>query len=112
MTTEMTYQEAHELVKAGKALLVDVREKQELEETGTAEGSVWMPCSAMAEDTDEWRAFKASLPKDKPVIFFCRSGNRSGRVAEFLCCDGYQTVNLGGFAAWKSAGLPVKPFKA
>lgn len=112
MNAEMTYQEAHELVKAGKALLIDVRERDELKETGTAEGALWMPCSAMAEDTDEWRVFKEALPKDKTLILFCRSGNRSGRVAEFLCCDGYQTVNLGGFAAWKSAGLPVKPFNS
>lgn len=112
MNAEMTYQEAHELVKSGRAVLVDVREQEELAESGTAEGALWMPCSEMGDDSELWLSFKAKLPKDKPVILFCRSGNRSGRVAEFLACDGFQTVNLGGFAAWKSAGLPVMPFKA
>ena len=107
----MTPQEAQELVKQGKALLIDVREELELQQTGTAEGAVWMPLSAMVDDTDLWRAFKQSLPKDKSLIFFCKLGGRSGRMAEFLGCDGYQTVNLGGFSEWTSAGLPVKPFQ-
>jgi len=107
----MTPKEAHTLVAAGKAILVDVREEEELRETGMAEGAQWMPTSAMSEDTPEWQAFKEALPKDRQVLVYCRSGNRSGRVAEFLCCDGYQAVNVGGFADWKSAGLPVKAFK-
>lgn len=106
----MTPQQARELVLQGKALLIDVREAQELRDTGTAEGALWMPISAMVEDTDDWRAFKQSLPRDKQLLLFCRSGNRSGRMCEFLCCDGYQAVNLGAFHDWKSAGLPVTPF--
>lgn len=106
----MTPQQARDLVLQGKALLIDVREQPELKETGTAEGALWMPLSAMAEDTDEWRAFKQSLPRDKQLLLFCKSGGRSGRMCEFLCCDGFQAVNLGGFSDWKNAGLPVKPF--
>jgi rhodanese-related sulfurtransferase len=105
----MDAREAHELVKQGKALLIDVREEQELRDTGTAEGALWMPLSAMLDDTDQWRAFKETLPRDKPLILFCKLGGRSGRMAELLCGDGYQAVNLGGFGAWTGAGLPVRP---
>lgn len=104
----MTPAEALQLVKAGKAVLVDVREEDELKESGFAEGALWMPTSEISEDTPKWQEFKAKLPKDKSILLYCRSGNRSGRIAEFLAQDGYQTVNLGGFAAWKSAGLPIK----
>lgn len=103
----MTPQEAHQLVKAGKAVLVDVREEEELKEEGMAEGALWMPTSLMSEDAPEWQAFQKELPRDKPVILYCRSGNRSGRVAELLKCDGYDTVNLGGFKDWVAAGLPT-----
>jgi len=104
----MTPNEAKELVDAGKAVLVDVREEEELKESGTAEGALWMPMSKMAEEDPEWETFKAGLPKDKKVILFCRSGNRSGRMAGFLSCEGFDTENLGGFSAWVSAGLPVR----
>jgi len=106
----MTAKEARELVVQGKALLIDVREEPELRESGTAEGALWMPLSEMMEDTDQWRAFKQGLPRDKPIILYCKAGGRSGRMCEFLCCDGFQAVNLGGFCDWKGAGLPVKPF--
>jgi rhodanese-related sulfurtransferase len=106
----MSPKEAHELVKKGEAVLIDVREEEELQASGWAEGALWMPCSKMDEEEPEWKAFKAKLPKDKPVILYCRSGNRSGRVAEFLRGDGYDTVNLGGFNEWSGAQLPVKKF--
>ena len=106
----MTVQEARELVQLGKALLIDVREEQELKDTGMAEGALWMPLSELVEDTDQWRAFKKSLPHDKQLLIYCKVGGRAGRMCEFLNCDGFQTVNLGGFGEWKSAGLPVKAF--
>ncbi|MGE3260584.1 MAG: rhodanese-like domain-containing protein [Bacteriovoracia bacterium] len=104
----MTPAEALELVKSGKAVLVDVREENELQESGYAQGALWMPTSEISEDTPKWQEFKAKLPKDKPVILYCRSGNRSGRLAEFLAQDGYETVNLGGFCEWKAAQLPIQ----
>ncbi len=104
----MTPKEAKELVDAGKAILIDVREEEELKESGTAEGSLWMPTSKVAEEDPEWENFKARLPKDKKIILFCRSGARSGRLAGFLQCEGFDTENMGGFSAWVSAGLPVK----
>lgn len=104
----MTPQEAHQLVQAGKAILIDVREEHEVRESGVAEGAQWMPMSKMDEDEPQWVAFKSSLPKDKTLCLYCAVGGRSGRVAEFLAQDGFNTENIGGFKDWKAAGLPVK----
>lgn len=106
----MTPAEAHKLCQDGKAILVDVREEEELRATGLAEGALWMPSSKMDEDEPEWVSFKAALPKDKTIFLYCLMGGRSGRVAEFLKMDGYDAVNIGGFSDWKSAQLPVKKF--
>ena len=106
----MTAHEAHELMKQGKALLIDVREEHELESSGTAEGAAWMPLSALVDDSALWRDFKRALPHDKMLIFFCKVGGRSGRMAEFLACEGFKTENLGGFCEWTDAGLPVVEF--
>lgn len=105
-------QEAHALVQEKKAVLVDVREEHELVESGMAEGAQWMPTSEMDEDHPRWKEFKAALPKDKKVLLYCRSGQRSGRVAEFLKDEGFDALNAGGFKDWQSAGLPTQKFGA
>ena len=46
-----------------------------------------------------------TLPKDKPVALYCRSGNRSKNAARILADNGYQVVELGtGFRGWVAAG--------
>lgn len=52
------------------------------------------------------------IPKEKPVILYCRSGNRSGQAAQALMQAGYEEVyNLGGIIDWAAHGLPVKKGK-
>ena len=50
------------------------------------------------------------IPKDKPVIVTCRSGNRSGQVTDFLRQQGYTNVHnmTGGINAWQQAGYVVR----
>ena len=46
-----------------------------------------------------------TLPKDKPVALYCRSGNRSKNAAKILADNGYEVVELGtGFRGWVAAG--------
>ena len=68
------------MVKAGRAVLVDVREEEELRESGFAEGALWMPTSKMEEDEPAWKAFKSQLPRDRQVLLYCRSGARAGSL--------------------------------
>lgn len=53
------------------------------------------------------------LPADKnaPIVLYCRSGNMSTEASTVLAGMGYSKVyNLvGGFNAWRAAGLPMKP---
>ena len=51
---------------------------------------------------------KATLPTDKTIAIYCRSGRRSANAAGKLGDIGYKCVNLkGGIIAWKEAGKPV-----
>ena len=49
-----------------------------------------------------------TLPKDKPVALYCRSGNRSKNAAKILAECGYEVVELGsGFRGWLDAGKTI-----
>jgi rhodanese-related sulfurtransferase len=49
------------------------------------------------------------IPKDKPVVVYCRSGNRSAHAAQALLAAGYSEVyDLGGLFEWSRQGMPLK----
>ena len=98
--------EAAELVKEG-AVLIDVREPAEWKDTGVADGALLLPMSDFNGAQTEWKSVLDGA-KGKTLVLYCRSGNRSGRVAAALAEKGYKVVNAGGFKEWEAAGLPVR----
>ncbi|MEM7035301.1 MAG: rhodanese-like domain-containing protein [Chloroflexota bacterium] len=50
-----------------------------------------------------------TLPKDKPIIIYCRTGRRSAMAQQILAEQGLQhTYDLGGIEDWKKAGFPTE----
>lgn len=48
------------------------------------------------------------LPKDKPIIIYCRSGIRSRNAANILVENGFtQIYDMGGILDWIDKGYPV-----
>lgn len=103
--------EAAKLVAEGKAVLVDVREPAEWADTGVAAPAVLLPKSDFDGEQKQWKEFLAKN-RDKQIIMYCRSGNRSGTLAAAVAEKGYQTANAGGFKQWAEAGLPTRKFEA
>ncbi|WP_038057408.1 rhodanese-like domain-containing protein [Thermus amyloliquefaciens] len=93
-------EELYRALEAG-AVVVDVRTPQEFA-SGHVPGALNLPVEAIAQWGD-------SLPKDKPVYLYCRSGNRSRQAAEYLKKKGYTNLyNLeGGVLAIERAGYPL-----
>ena len=97
-------------LQEGDAVLVDLREPDELEANGRIPGSVHVPRGML-----EFRADPASpyhqepLDPSKRVILHCASGGRSALAAAALQEMGYDRVAHldGGFTGWKEAGKPV-----
>lgn len=86
------------LLARGEVVLIDVREPEEW----AAGHAPW------AEPLPLGQVSPASVPRDRPVIAVCRSGNRSGKAADALAAAGVRVHNLaGGMKAWAQAGLPV-----
>lgn len=51
-----------------------------------------------------------TIDRDRPVIFVCHVGSRSGMATQAFRASGWEAYNLrGGIVAWAQAGLPVEP---
>jgi rhodanese-related sulfurtransferase len=103
--------EAATAVSAG-AVLVDVRSELQRERDGVVPGSVFFPRNVL-----EWRCDPASSARDERVcdpsrllIVMCDEGYQSSLAAANLKRLGLDRATdvVGGFQAWRAAGLPVE----
>uniref|UniRef100_A0A1A9ZLA2 Rhodanese domain-containing protein n=1 Tax=Glossina pallidipes TaxID=7398 RepID=A0A1A9ZLA2_GLOPL len=104
------YKDIKELPEHPEKLLIDVREPNELRETGQIPTSINIPLGVVAHelypDCDE-STFKAKYGRDKPtidteLIFHCKVGRRSHNAAEIAQQLGYRNVRnyLGSWTEW------------
>jgi phage shock protein E len=89
-----TPREAYDLARAGKAVIVDVREPPELK-AGMVKGARSFPLSRLTGDG--WKADFTALAEERKVFLYCRTGNRSGKAREILRKNGIESHNLGGY---------------
>jgi len=93
--------EARELIADG-AQLVDVRAGHEWE-AGHIAGAKHLPLDELVERSIE-------IDKDRPVVLYCRGGNRSSMATEALAAAGYDAAKLSeGIVGWEEEGLPLEP---
>lgn len=82
-----------EILKSGNYSLFDVREPMELMMDGEIEAATNIPLGEVESRQDE------ILSSEKPVVLFCRSGNRSGKALEYLQAQGLENgYNGGGYS--------------
>ena len=108
LSTRSTYtlQDAAKQIASGEALLVDVREPSECA-SGVAGPAHLLPLSDLRGDRAQWKPFLAQN-RDKELLVYCRSGNRSGIAAGILRSEGCKVRNIGSYGAWQNAGLPTR----
>lgn len=92
--------EAHRLQNAGAAVILDVRDEEEVAYSRIP-GSLHIPLFELPDRM-------AEIPRDRTIVCQCASGGRSAGAAATLLGRGYRAVNLtGGIFAWARAGLPI-----
>jgi rhodanese-related sulfurtransferase len=98
---EVSREEARKMVEEG-AQLIDVRADHEWE-AGRIAGAVHVPLPELPQRTGE-------IEKDRPVVVYCRGGNRSSMAAGALNEAGYEAVKLTeGIVGWDKDDLPLEP---
>ena len=98
---EVSREEARKLIDDG-AQLVDVRADHEWE-AGRIAGASHIPLDELAQRAGE-------IDKERPVVLYCRGGNRSSMATAALAEAGYDAAKLSeGITGWEEEGLPLKP---
>lgn len=82
--------------------LVDVRTAEERAVGRIPDDTAHIPFEELRDRAGE-------IDRGRPVVFYCRSGERSGVAADAFAASGFDAVNLaGGILAWNQAGRPVE----
>jgi len=117
--------EAWQLVDAGEAVLIDVRTEEELHFVGRVPDAVnipWATWPGMRVNRDFLSSLESEIPsKATPILFLCRSGQRSAGAAEAAAQAGYkhafniaegfegaldEAQHRGNDGGWRHHGLP------
>jgi rhodanese-related sulfurtransferase len=94
-----------EMLESGTAEVVDVRTEEE-REAAHIPGTRHIPVEALSAEA-------GSLDESKPLVLYCRSGDRSGSAAQAFAASGREAYSLaGGIEAWAQEGHPVEPDEA
>jgi len=93
---------ARALIESGEVQVVDVREPYEWE-AGRIAGARHIELERLASEA-------GTLERDRPVLFYCRLGARSGMAASAFRRAGFDAYSMdGGLTEWDKRGLPLEP---
>lgn len=105
MCFAVTPEKAYELSQSGKALIVDVREFEEISQ-GMIKDAVWFPKSKMSQDAESIESFKR-IVSGKDVFLYCKSGKRAAECTGILLDHGIKAESIGGYDQLKKT-LPTE----
>lgn len=99
---EINAQELDAMLRAGEALVVDVREADEFA-SGHIPGAINMPLST-------FQPSRLPAAPGRKLVLNCLGGKRSAMALDkcSVAQDVVDTHLAGGFSAWQAANLPVE----
>ena len=87
-----------ELWKEGKAILLDIRTKEEVEFLPLTKFGINIPMHELPDRLNE-------IPRDKTLAVYCPGGNRSSMVYLYLRSKGFENVKVFGAKQEEFASL-------
>ncbi|HET9104341.1 MAG TPA: rhodanese-like domain-containing protein [Solirubrobacteraceae bacterium] len=102
MSSDYSPQTVSEQINDPAVQLIDVREPGE-HAAGRVAGSRLIELGRLTEEAH-------TIDRERPVIFYCRSGARSAMATQAFAEAGFDAHNMaGGLLEWVAAGLPIEP---
>ena len=103
--------EAYQMVQNQNCNLIDIRESNELENTGSVEGASHIPRGMLEVYLDPNSPIiqNGQVDKNKELILFCAGGVRSALAVKSLKEMGYEKISHidGGFAAMSNSRFKI-----
>ncbi len=99
--TDISVQQAKEMIDKGEVFILDVRTQEEYD-AGHIRNSTLIPVQDLSKRLNE-------VPRDRKILVYCRTGSRSTSASEILVNNGFtQIYNMkGGITEWTKAGYEV-----
>ena len=89
-------------VETGGVQLVDVRTAEEREAGRIPGDTAHIPF-------EELHSRAGELDRERPVVFYCRSGDRSASAADAFAASGFTASSLaGGIVGWEESGRAIE----
>ena len=107
----ITANEAYEMLEGKNCNLIDIREINELDNSGRVEGASHIPRGMLEVYLDPNSPFiqNGQVDKNKEFILFCAGGVRSALAVKSLKEMGYEKISHidGGFAAISNSSFKI-----
>ena len=102
MDSDYTPQQVAEFLQEGDIQLIDIRQPEE-RDAGRIAGDRFIELAQLAAQVE-------TIERERPVVFYCRTGSRSAMATEAFRGAGFDAHNMaGGLLEWRAAGLPLDP---
>ena len=103
--------EAYQMFNQDSCNLIDIREINELDNSGRVDGAIHIPRGMLEIYLDPNSVFfqNGQLNQNKEFVLFCAGGVRSALAVKSLKEMGYEKISHidGGFAAMSSSGFKI-----
>ncbi len=107
LVPRINFDDASALVDDPNTIILDVREEQELRESGKIKGAIHVP-RGLLEFVFRPEDYVKEPDKMK-ILVYCAAGARAALAAKTLIYIGYKDVfNLGGFKEWVENGGEIE----
>ncbi len=84
-----------------QAILLDVRNPDEIEQEGALPGSLHIPLGELSEHLGR-------IPADKKIFIYCRSGGRAERAEFFLNQNGFRKTAFAAHCGYQELKHHIK----
>ena len=107
LVPRINFDDASALVDDPNTIILEVREEQELRESGKIKGAIHVP-RGLLEFVFRPEDY-VKEPEKMKILVYCAAGARAALAAKTLIYIGYKDVfNLGGFKEWVENGGEIE----
>ena len=107
LVPRINFDDASAIVDDPNTIILDVREEQELRESGKIKGAIHVP-RGLLEFVFRPEDY-VKEPEKMKILVYCAAGARAALAAKTLIYIGYKDVfNLGGFKEWVENGGEIE----